>query len=149
MPVINRTGDVSEQKEWASWTSSSSIGTGATIPYIGPIPFPYQVQSIQAFAIGMSGAPQLAFSIFRSFPNNGGNTVIAIGISNMVLTNGITSLPSSYSGLVAQNSTLLIGKAWDTLLFTTSGANSAATQLVVNCVIKKTQDIVSHNGISS
>ncbi len=159
MAIINRDGDVSESKEWVGWASNDGyagptfgpgyIATGVTVPFCGPIPYPFQIQSIQAYAIGMSGAPQLAFSIFRPLPNNGGNTVIALGVSNLVLVNGVTSLATGYSGLAAQNSTLLIGQKWDTLMFTTQGANSAVNSLVVNVVWKKTQDIVSHNGVSS
>lgn len=153
MAIINRDGDNSEKKEWCTWVGSNGvtgIPTGASIFLCGPIPYPYQFQTIQAYAVGMSGAPQLAFYIFRplvagpgaSFP---GCTYISIGNSNMVLTNGLTAMPLGYSGLVTQGSTLLIGQQWDSIVAVTSVANSACTQLVVNMVLKKTQDIVSHN----
>ena len=152
MAIINRDADNSEKKEWISYVNGNSLGivTGVTLTLGGPIPYPYQLQTIQAYAMGMSGAPQLAFYIFRplvagpgaSYP---GSTYIAIGNSNMVLTNGYSSMPLGYSGLVPQSSTLLIGQQWDSIVAITSGANTACTQLVVNMVWKKTQDIVSHN----
>lgn len=149
MAIINRDGENSEKKEWLSYVNGNSIGiaTGQTLALMGPVPYPYQIQSLVAYALGMSGAPQLAFSILR--PLAAGNTVIAIGVSNLVVPNGFSALPSGYSGLAAQSSTLLVGNAGDILMATTSGANSACTQLVVNVVWKKTQDIVSHNGNST
>lgn len=154
MAIVNRDGDASEQKEWITWVSGPAsgvsyglgVGVGVTIVLAGPIPYPYSIQSCAALALGMSGAPQLAFSILR--PGNG-NTVIAIGLSNMVVSNGFSLAPVGYSGLAAQGSTLLLGQRNDILLATTVGANTAFTNLVVNVVVKKTQDIVSHNGISS
>lgn len=169
MAIINRDGDPSEQKEWISWSSAQGNGTnggtfgngyvatGTTLYLAGPMPYNYQIQSVQGFSPnGGSGAIQLAFSVAR--PLVGGMTLIAIGNSNMVVCNGTsfagfgfsgTYATMGYSGLVAQNSTLLIGLRGDVLMATTQAANTASNLLLIQVVVKKTQDIVSHNGVSS
>lgn len=157
MPLINRDNDPSEKKEWEFYFNGNSLGipVGSTLFITGPMPYPYQIQSAVAYALGMSGAPQLAFGIFRPLPVNaslspgGGNTVMLYGFSNMVVPNGYSGSLPGYSGLAPQNSTLLIGNAGDILTATTIGANTACTQLFIQIVWKKTQDIVSHNGIST
>jgi hypothetical protein len=160
MAIVNRDGDVSEQKEWISWSSGSPnavsgvtfpqgyLATGATLFIAGPMPYPYVIQSFNAIATGTSGAPQLVFSIQRSISGSAA-TVIAIGISNMVVPVA-ASFPASlsYSGLAATGSTLLLGQRGDIILATTAVANTAMNQLMINMVVKKTQDIVSYNGIS-
>ena len=169
MSIINRDGDVSETKEWISWSSAQGNGTnggtfgngyvatGATLYLAGPMPYSYQIQTVQALAPnGGSGAMQLAFSIAR--PAIGGMTIIAIGNSNMVICSGVSFLGTGfsgtystlgYSGLVAQGSTLLTGQRGDILMATTQAANTATNLLMIQIVVKKTQDIVSHNGVSS
>lgn len=169
MAIVNRDGDVSEQKEWITWSSAQGSGTvggtfgngyvptGATLYIAGPMPYPFSVQSVQALnPNGGSGAIQLAFSLAR--PAVGGMTLIALGISNMVVTSGIsfagfgysgTFSTMGYSGLAAQGSTLLLGQRGDVIVATTAGANTASNLLMIEMVVKKIQDIVSYNGISS
>ena len=154
MPIINRDGDVSEAKEWITWVASQSgasylgLGTGITIMLAGPMPYPYIIQSAAAVATGTSGAPQLVFAINRVIGNTG-VTSIVIGISNYVIPSSASFAPSvGWSGLV-QGSTLAIGFRGDILVASTAVANTACTNLLINVVVKKTQDIVSHNGISS
>lgn len=169
MAIINRDGEPNEQKEWISWSSQQGAGinggtfgngyvpTGATLYLAGPMPYPYMIQTVRGLSPnGGSGAIQLAFSIAR--PLVGGMTIIGIGVSNMVVCNGVsfagsgfsgTFATTGYSGLAAQSSTLLIGQAGDVLMATTAGANTASNLLLVQIVVRKTQDIVSHNGISS
>jgi hypothetical protein len=169
MAIINRDGDASETKEWLSWTSQQGGGTsggtfgngyvptGATLYLMGPMPYPFTIQSIRALSPnGGSGAIQLAFLIGR--PAVGGMTLINIGLSNLVVTNGAsfagtgfsgTFATTGYSGLANQGSTLLNGQAGDVLMAVTQGANTASNLLLIQMVWKKTQDIVSHNGINS
>lgn len=154
MAIVNRDGDVSEQKEWITWVAAQSgasylgLGTGVTIMLGGPIPYPYVIQSAMAVATGTSGAPQLVFAINRVIGNTG-VTSIVIGISNYIIPSSASFMPSvGFSGLV-QGSTLLLGLRGDLIVASTAVANTACTNLLINVVIKKTQDIVSHNGISS
>ena len=154
MAIVNRDGDVSEQKEWITWVAAQSgasylgLGTGVTIMLGGPMPYPYVVQSAGAVATGTSGAPQLVFAINRVIGNTGVTTIV-IGISNYIIPSSASFMPYvGFSGLV-QGSTLLIGQRGDLLVASTAVANTACTNLLINVVVKKTQDIVSHNGISS
>jgi hypothetical protein len=158
MSVQNRDLHVSQQKEWVSWSSSSSqggtfgggwVGTGATLYIAGPVPYPFIVQSAQAYASGSSGAPQVAFSLVRLSAGVAA-TVIALGISNLVVPVSSSLMAiTAYSGLAAAGSTLLIGQAGDMILATTQGANTASINLVLNMVLQKTQDLVSYNGVST
>lgn len=154
MPLINRDNDVSEAKEWITWVAADvgasylGLATGMTLLLGGPMPYPYVIQSAAAVATGTSGAPQLVFAINRVIGNTG-VTSFVIGISNYVIPSSASFMPSvGYSGLV-QGSTLLIGLRGDILVASTAVSNTACTNLLINVVVKKTQDIVSHNGISS
>ncbi len=150
MAIVNRDKDVSEQKDWINYSAAAGAGastlvTGVT-KIIAMVPYPCTVQSIGVVAFGVSSAMQLQFS--KQYLTSGGMTVVAIGISNLVLANG-GSGAIGYSGLAAPGSTLLNLNAGDQLLFTTSVANSAASDLLLNIVLKKVQDIVSYNGVST
>ncbi len=157
MAIVNRDKDVSEQKEVFVWSSTPAsgisyglgLGVGVTLLLAGPMPFPYILQSMNAIATGNSTGPQLVPLIIRAAV--GGVTVIAVGISNMVIPNAASMSATSlnYSGLAPTGSTLLIGQRGDILAAATAVANSAVNTLVVNMVVKKTQDIVSMNNISS
>ncbi len=154
MPFINRDGDNSEKKEWISWSAGSLTGmsavvTGSTYIIAGPMPYPYVVESVMAVSSGASGAPQLLMGLNRNI-NRTGNTSMLVGISNYVIPGGASlAALTGWSGLAPQGSTLLIGLAGDYIVMSTAVANTACAQLMLNVVVKKTQDIVSHNGISS
>ena len=155
MAIVNRDGDVSETKEWITFVAAPSngasylgLGTGLTLILAGPMPYPFTVQSAMAVATGTSGAPQLAFALNRVIGNTG-VTSIVIGISNYVIPSSASYMPAvGWSGLV-QGSTLLLGQRGDILVASTAVANTACTNLLINVVVKKTQDIVSHNGIAT
>lgn len=145
MAIVNRDKDASEKKYVFTWAGSTQINTGYTA-WIGIVPFPCTVQSARSAAVGVSAAMQVAFKVQRFAE---GNTVIGLGISNMILSNFGTSGVLGYSGFAAPGSTVLNLQAGDILLFETAVANSAASQLTLELVVKKTQDIVSYNGVST
>jgi hypothetical protein len=145
MAITNRDLDASEQKEVFHWRGHTQINTGYT-SWIGVVPFPCVVQSARAVAVGVSAAMQVAFQAQRFAA---GNTVIGLGISNLILSNFGTSGCLGYSGLAAAGSTLLQLQQGDILMFETAVTNSAASQLALEVVVKKTQDIVAHNGVST
>ncbi len=151
MALVNRDKDVSEQKDVIFYASAQGAGastlvTGVT-KMIGMVPYPCTIQSIGVGAFGVSSAMQVAF--LKQYWTGAGLTVQAIGISNLVLQNMGTSGQIGYSGLAVPGSTLLNLNAGDQILFTTSVANSACTDLLLNIVLKKVQDIVSYNGVST
>lgn len=157
MAIVGRDFDVSERKNSLFFTGaagSTNIATGVTVLAVGPLAYPGTLQSISAWAAGLSGAPALTFFVAR-YAN--GYTGMVMSISNMILNNSGASGPlgvgglatGGYSGLAIPGSTLLNLLAGDVLSFSTSVANTATTFLALDYVIKKTQDIVSFNGVSS
>ncbi len=161
MAIVNRDHDASEQRDWLSWSAglpvqgatftiangSGYVPTGTTLFMFGPMPYPYVLQSIIAVTNGASGAPQLAPFVIR--PLVGGATMLLFGISNMVVANSasLSTASLSYSGLAATGSTLLLGQRGDMICASTAVANTACTQLMVQAVVKRVQDVVTLNGI--
>lgn len=152
MGIINRDGDITEKKEWIFYNNDYGIGvsalvqTGQTLIIGGPMPYPGRIQSGTLYATGVSSAMQVALAIERFVPGSG-FTNIAVSISNMVLQNVSTSGPLGWSGFPAQGSTLLNFLTGDVFQITTSVSNGAASTFLVELVVIKTQDVVSHNGI--
>ncbi len=149
MAIGNRELDVSQQKDVYNWVSAAhggtTVNTGATA-WIGMVPYPGVIQSLRAVATGNSGLPSVALQIFRA---GAGGTTIACSISTLIMYEAGASVMVGYSGLAATGSTLLQVQAGDVLQFQTGVANTACGKLVLEVVVKKTQDIVSYNGISS
>lgn len=146
MALTNRDKDASEQKDVIHWHSVGAVATGTTL-YFGVVPAPALLQSVKVTAHGVSNAMQVALNVERF--TSGGITVIPVGISNVVLQNMSVSGALGFSGLVAQGSSLLVLQEGDLLSGTTSVANSNALDLTLELVIKKTQDFVAYNGVSS
>lgn len=146
MAINNRDLDAPQQKETIS-APLGDVATGAT-RQVAIVPFPCTLQSVRSAATGVSNAMQLAFQVNR-FNVGAGGTAILLGISNMVLQNIGTSGVIGFSGLAAQGSTLLSLQAGDVLQVVSSVTNGNATDLVVELILKKTQDIVSHFAIST
>jgi hypothetical protein len=109
------------------------------------VPFPGVIQSFRSAAVGLSGAPSVLLQVMRG---GSGGTTIACAISAMILVEIGNTGVIGYSGLAATGSTLLNVQAGDILQFQTGVANTAARGLLLEVVVKKTQDIVSHNGVS-
>lgn len=145
MAICNRDMDPSQQKIVFRWQSSTQMTTGNTA-WIGMVTSPCTVQSARAMAVGLSLAPVIQFNVQRFA---GGNTVIALGISGLVLNAFGTSGVLGYSGLAAPGSTVLNLQAGDMLSIEMQGSTAAALQVAVNVVAKLTQDTVSQNGIST
>jgi hypothetical protein len=145
MPIVNRDVDVSQQKEVVHF-APGALATGVT-RLVCNVPYPCTLQNIQAAAIGVSNAMQVTFNKLTFVA--AGATVQNLGVSNLVLVNQGTSGPQGFSGLAVSGSTLLNLQAGDVLFVTTSVANGNATDLTLNFVLKKTQDIVSHDGTSA
>jgi len=156
MAIVGRDLDNSERKEVLTFTSQFSgqslalnggnvIATGTTL-FMGMVPYPCTVLSGAVFALGVSGAPQISLGLQRFAA---GSTSYAIGISNMVLTAFGTSGVQGLSGLPAAGSTLLNLLQNDVVICTTAASNTAITNLIVQLVVKKTQDIVAYQGVST
>lgn len=155
MALVNRDKDVSEQKDYLSYSSNSGnaggLGNTALVTgmtrMISIVPYPCTIAGMAVAAQGVSTAMQVAFS--RQYITSGGATVVGIGISNLVLVNYASIGMYGYSGLAAAGSTLLNCNAGDMILLTTSVANSACSDLLLSIIVKKTQEIVSYVGVST
>lgn len=137
MALVNRDKDLSEQKQEIN-VCLGSMATGVT-RFAFLVPSPATLELVRASAAGVSNAMQLAFEVIRGAGSSG----IVMGISNMVLQNRSTSGVVGYSGLAASGSTLLNLSAGDVVQVISSVANGNATDLSLNFVLRKTQDIVS------
>lgn len=146
MPIVNRDVDVSQQKEVVHFASNGAIATGAT-RLVCTVPYPCTLQNIQAVALGVSSAMQITFNKLTFVA--AGATVQNMGVSNLVLVNQGTSGPQGFSGLAVAGSTLLNLQAGDAIYIASSVANGNALDMTLNFVLKKTQDIVSHDGTSA
>lgn len=144
MAIVNRDMDATEQRD-VYCESLTSVPTGTTLSLF-TLPYPCSLQSVRSTALGVSNAMQVAF-LKLVYVSGSGSTFIPIGISNLVLVNhaSIGSQGSSY--LAAQGSTLLNFQAGDALAVLSSVANGNALSLNIQAVFKKTQDIVSMNGV--
>lgn len=143
MAIVNRDLDPSQQKDVINFRAGAAVATGASLN-LAVLPYPCALQSVSAYATGVSNAMQVAFNVQRWLP--AGVTVIALGVSNMVLQNYSASGIIGFSGLAATGSTLLLLQSGDVLNIVTSGTNGNALDLVMDLVVKKLQDIVAHNG---
>lgn len=153
MAIVNRDKDVSEQKEVISWahnkgSSLGPINTGQTLA-LHVMAFPGVLQSMRGAFFGVSGAPLLSLGVQRHGGVGVGGTLVAASISGMVVKEWSSLGVQGYSGLAATGSTLLLLQAGDVLLGTLSGANTAVDSLALQIVVKKTQDVVSHNGVQT
>lgn len=156
MAIVGRDLDVSERKvafQWSAQFGGQSLttdggvvtATGTTL-FMFMLPFPCTLQSGSVYAQGISGAPQIGLFVQRFVA---GATTYAMGISNMVLSAFGTSGVQGLSGLPAAGSTLLNFLTGDVVVCQTAAANTAIKNLMIELVVKKTQDITSYNNVST
>lgn len=138
MAIQNRDLDASLQKVVVH-QNLGAVATGTT-KFVWIAPFTCALEAVRTAAAGVSNAMQLAVEKITGAGSSG----IPCGISNIVLQNRSVSGVVGFSGLAAPGSTLLMFQAGDVLQVVSSVTNGNATDLVVECVLKKTQDIVSH-----
>lgn len=148
MAICNRDKDVSEQKDALYFRSIAEHVTGASVLCAGPLPYPCTLQSVRVAMFGASTATAVQIQ-FQAVRFAGGLTTINLGISNMLP--GLVSLSGliGFSGLAAVGSSLLSLQAGDILSFTVAGTNASITNILIDWAVKKTQDIVSYNGVQS
>lgn len=144
MAIVNRDLDASQQKDTVTFFVGAQA-TGVTFP-MAILPYPATLQSVRAVCVGISGAPSISFFNVAA----SGITLRACSISPMIIASVGTSGAIGYSGLQAVGHTSLNFAANGILMGLTDGGSGAAyTGACFEIVFKKTQDIVSHNGVSS
>jgi hypothetical protein len=137
MAIVNRDLDSSLQRE-VFGENLGSMATGVT-RFFFIAPYPCVVEQVRYAAAGVSNAMQLAFEKITGAGSSG----VPMGISNIVLQNRSVSGIVGFSGLAAVGSTLLNLSVGDVVQLVSSVSNGNATDLDVQMVVKKTQDIVS------
>lgn len=146
MAIVNRDLDASQQKDVIQFRSTAAVATSSSLN-IAIIPYPCALQSVLTYSTGTSNAMQLAVNVQRW--TAGGVTVVALGLSNIVLQDYSVSGAINFSGLAAPGSTLLLLQQGDILNLVSSVTNGNALALVMDFAVKKLQDIVSTNGNAS
>lgn len=137
MGIVNRTKDVSEQKE--SLTAfATAVANGTDIP-IALIERACTITDMKATLLGISGAPNVLLKALRFVAGTGGSS-FAIGSTFAVTAFG-TSGYVSYS-LPATGSSLLQLQKGDLLVAVQGGGSSAAsTATLIDVVVQNVQDI--------
>ncbi len=156
MAIVGRDLDVSERKEVFTYNGQfagqSLTANGGNVTITGTtlalfmIPYPCTVRSGLVFNQGVSGAPGITMTVQRFV---GGATVLTFGLSMMVLTAYGTSGVQGLSGMAPAGSTLNNLLTGDVVYATTTVANTAIVDLMIQLVVQKTQDIVATQGSST
>lgn len=137
MAIVNRDYDASEQRKTLQ-CEFGVTGTGVTL-LCAQVPVASELQAIRVAAVGLSGAPTVAFTIGR-FIAGTGFTSLTGGATTLTLTAFGTSGLQTMA-VTASGSSLVALTAGDVLQLTTAGANAAAAALSVAFVVKELVDI--------
>ena len=155
MPIVNRELDPTEQRTVFGRTldsAPSGISAGIVSPnvvpgityVIGMVPYSAQLVSGNAAAFGVSGTLNYSLWIYRYLST--GFTAIPVG-QTQTLTGFGASFNFQSASLFAAQTFLL--NAGDVLVAYTQGANSAATQVRVECVIRALADFKNQFNINT
>ena len=136
MGIINRTMDLSEQKDLVQAEYGPTTTAKSYVVYRAPRAC--MITDAKATVVGMSGAPTSQLALQR-FVVGAGLTTISIGGALTHTAIG-TSGTQGYS-LPATGSSLLSLQAGDFVVATAGGTNAGVEQLFVNLVIQNIQDI--------
>ena len=147
MPIQNRDLSTSEQRVVFTQRIAAAV-TGASYTVIN-VPYACELQAADFSAFGLSGAPAYKLHNFRW--TAAGSTQIELGTAPeiMAVATGISGPAASWSGIASLGSTLLQLQRGDLIQIESSVANTAALELNVSLVVKKSADIVSALGLGT
>lgn len=139
MGIVNRTKDVSEQKEVVQKTFTATV-TGKDYVVLNA-PHALQLSEAKGIAVGMSGAPTATLKLQRF--------VVGAGLTTIAISGALTHTAIGTSGaqgfsMPAAGSSLLNLQAGDVLVCTTGGTNAGLEQLNVAVIVKALQDIKTY-----
>jgi hypothetical protein len=163
MAIVGRDLDNSERKVSFQWAStpkdalvSGGVGNSLVSTAIGQsqlinmfmIPFPCTIQQYGFAAFGgLSGGVSGAVTIALNVNRFAAGTTVYLFASFAAVAFGTSGVMGG-SGILAAGNTLLNLQYGDLIQMVTSGAG-AMVDCVVELVVKKTQDIVAYNNVSS
>lgn len=136
MAIINRTQDVSEQKDLIQQTL---LNTTVTTDYvIHKAPRAQVITDALSTGVGLSGSPALTLKIQRFVVGAGLTT---ISVSGALTQSAIGTSGSQRFSLPAAGSTLLNLAAGDFVAVTTATANTGSVQTIIDLVVQNIQDV--------
>ena len=156
MAIVNRSKDISEQKEVIRRVIGPALSAGGTFLVgvaagssylIGSIPYQSLAKALMAVCTNLGNSLALVFNVQRFVPGLG-QTVIAGVFGSLALQNFSTSGIQSVS-LLAPGSTLLSLLAGDQLWMSPIGASGTADTVTVDLVISAVNDIKQIYGSST
>lgn len=136
MAIINRTNDISEQKELVTITAGA-VATGAELA-TKVIERAQVITDCKVGGLGLSGTPHVVLNVSRFVAGTGGST-FSVGSTFAVPAFGASGY-GSYS-LPAAGSTLLNLQKGDVVSVKVGGSNAAFNGLAVDIVVQNIQDI--------
>jgi len=142
MAICNRDLDLSQQN-YVEEFKENAVATGATVA-VAYIYAPSVLQKIALTGLGLSGAPVYNLVIQRW--TSAGVTSITPG-SAVTLAGAYGLSGSGVSATFNSGSSLSQLQANDLLLLVSTGANTAAAQLIGSVVLTATQDIKTTFGV--
>lgn len=142
MAIVNRDLDASEQT-YVLHRTNGAVATGVST-WVQTVPSVGQILAWQLSGRGLSGTPTYQLAIARW--TAAGITNIAMG-SALTLAGAFGLSGGMIGATFAANGSLSAVQAGDLLVVNSGGANTAVTDLVVNVVVKATQDIVTTYGV--
>lgn len=145
MAICNRDLNVSQQKD--QFAESIPATVAAATYAIWMAPYPCEIVNAQIATNGISGTPLHNLGIVRFVIGAGLTTIVGQNSSMALVALGTSGVQGM--SLIAAGSTLLQMQEKDILVLVTSGANSAALNVTLSCVVKKLQDFVSYYGATS
>ncbi len=143
MAIVNRDLDSSEQN-YVENVNLAAVATGVTVAAV-LVKAPGQLIATRITGTGLSGTP--VYNVLISRWTSAGVTTINPG-SALTLASAFGVSGGAIGASYAINSSLAAVQAGDLLSLVSSGANTAAAQLIGSFVIKATQDIKSSFGLS-
>lgn len=137
MGIINRTKDLSEQKESLTAVATNPVNQ-QDIP-IAVIERPVTVLDAKVSLLGISGAPTVVLKALRFIAGTGGSSFV-LGTTFAIGAFG-TSGYVSYSLFAAGSSQLALQKGDLLVAVQGGGTGAASTATIIDVVVQNVQDI--------
>lgn len=147
MGVLNRTLDVSQQKEEETGVVSS-LAIAGSHAILGMIAYPAELRNVVIGAVAAANSPVLSLEIIRFIAGAGATIILGAGVTLAVTAQG-TSGQQGFS-LMGAGNTLVQLLAGDMIgLKMAGGISGAVTNMAYSYVVKPLQEAKAHWGTST